>query len=173
MIAIPPAAAGAEEPLRLERAEERKVRLRKALEAGRFSGFTREELAARIERRLIINESQLHDAVIKQEKLEARNLDYPGKAVIAKQALTHKSLLEIVTPAPRGGEKRVFGIPTALEKNGGETILVLRPVSRLPGDNAGQPAAAGSGNQDNADLLKIPLGKISLIRRIKQSLFEE
>jgi hypothetical protein len=124
-----------------------------------------------------VNESQLQDAVIKQEKLEARNLDYPGKAVIAKQALVRKSLLEIAMPDPQGGEFRVFGTPTALVKNGGETILVLRPQATDPKTETRPPEDSSQADVPAAGpavgLVRIPLGKISLIRRIKQSLFEE
>ncbi|MDR2515805.1 MAG: helicase-associated domain-containing protein [Spirochaetaceae bacterium] len=158
--ALPAGEDGAEDGGRTARAGERKERFRKALAAARLPPAVQAELSARIERRLIISEIQLRDAAVKQEKLEARNLDYPGKAVIARQALARKSLLEVVYPAA-GGEQRVFGIPLALEKSGGESVLVLRSLSR-PED------APESGTEE----VRIPLGKISLIRRIKQSLFE-
>jgi hypothetical protein len=175
-------------------ARERKAELRGALEKSRLTGTVKEELNARIERRLIVSESQLHDGVVKQEKLEARNLDYTGKAIIAKQALAYGSLVEIALPEAGSGERRLFGALTALEKNGGETILVLRPVSRSPeipgnsntvADSPGGSNVDGELSQDSdadnnaaekekeTELIKIPLGKISLIRRIKQSLFEE
>ncbi|MDR1908754.1 MAG: helicase-associated domain-containing protein [Spirochaetaceae bacterium] len=141
-------------------AEEEKSRFRRVLEARRFPAPVREDLRARIERRLIVSENQLLDAPLKQEKLEARNLDYTGKIAIAKQALARKSLVEAALPDPAsGGERRIFGVLSGLEKNGGETILVLRPAP---------PAGEGE-----AEPVRIPLGKISLLRRIRQSIFEE
>jgi hypothetical protein len=115
----------------------------------------RDELAARIDRRLVLNESQLRDAAVRYEKLEARGLDYVGKAIIAKQAIALQSPLEIVMPGKSG--ERFFGIPKALEKEGGESVLTLSPLAET----------GGSGG-----LTRIPLGKISLLRRIKKSIFE-
>jgi hypothetical protein len=116
------------------------------------SDFTR--LAARIERRLIVNETQLAGGAVRYEKLEARNLDFAGKTVVAKQAITNGSLVEVVFPTAEG-EKRVLGFPLALEKAQGEGVLVVRP-------------AEGGG-----EVIRLPLGKISLLRRIKQSIFGE
>jgi hypothetical protein len=113
-----------------------------------------DELAARIDRRLILNESQLAGGAVRGEKMEARNLDYVGKTILAKQAIALKSPVEVLWVAPEGGSSRIVGVPGALEKRGGETVLVLKP---LPG----------------GDEIRLPLGKISLLRRIKQSIFGE
>lgn len=129
------------------------------LEQMRLSKEERDELAARIDRRLVLNESQLRDAFIRYEKLEARGLDYVGKAMIARQAIALQSPVELVRPGKSG--ERIFGIPKALEKEGGESILVISPLGHL----------AESGNE-NGDSIRIPLGKISLLRRIKKSIFE-
>lgn len=126
------------------------------LEQMRLSREERAELAARINRKLVLNESQLKEAVVRYEKLEARGLDYVGKAMIAKQAISLQSLVELTGPG-KGGE-RIFGIPKAMEKDGGENILVLSIL-------------ADSGGK-SGELLRIPLGKISLLRRIKKSIFE-
>jgi hypothetical protein len=153
----------------------------------------REELAARIERRLIVNESQLAGGTPRSEKTEARNLDYVGKTTIAKQAIASKSLLEIQWFSPGGGLNRIVGTPQALEKQGGETILVLRPLDSpaadfsapgTPGGPLETPAAPGNPGDPPAapevpeppkapENLKVSLGKISLLRRIKQSIFGE
>ena len=114
----------------------------------------RAELSARIDRRLILCEAQLKDANIRFEKLEARNMDYAGKQNIARQAITQQSPVEIVWS---GKEGRIFGIPKTLEKEGTGLNLVIE----LSGDSENK---AG-------DSLRIPLGKISLIRRIKKSIF--
>ena len=118
----------------------------------RLGKAERDELAARIDRRLILCESQLRDASVRYEKLEARSLDYVGKAIIAKQAIALQSPVEIIRSGK--SEERLFGIPKALEKEGGESILIISPLESV------------------GDSLRIPLWKISLLRRIKKSIFE-
>jgi hypothetical protein len=121
------------------------------LERMRFSKTERDELAARIDRRLVLCEAQLRDASVRYRKLEARGLDFTGKTVIAKQAIVLQSPMELVLPGKNG--KRIFGMPMALEKENDESVLVI--------------SSLGEG-----DILRIPLGKISHLRRIKKSLFE-
>jgi len=111
----------------------------------------RAELSARIDRRLVLCETQLKEASLRFEKLEARNMDYAGKQNIAKQAIAQQSPVEIVHGT--GSGERIFGIPKALEKRGGDSFLVITP--------------AGGKSE-----MIIPLGKISLLRRIKKSIFE-
>jgi len=111
----------------------------------------RAELSARIDRRIVLCETQLKEASLRYEKLEARNMDYAGKQNIAKQAIAQQSPVEIVRGA--GSTERIFGIPKALEKKEGDYVLIVVPA----------------GGQDE---LSIPLGKISLLRRIKKSIFE-
>jgi hypothetical protein len=129
-------------------------RFHSALEKLSLPRDEREELVARIERRLILSESQLTAAPTPREKLEARGLDYVGKTSIAKQAIASKQLVEIVWSGQRGEENRAIGLPNALRKSGGETLLALKPVP-------------------SGDLILLPLGKIGLLRRVKQSLFGE
>ncbi|MFP3043658.1 helicase-associated domain-containing protein [Treponema primitia] len=137
-----------------EKMEQSKERFRAALKRLSLTKGERDELSARIERRLILNESQLVGVSVRYEKLEARGLDYVGKTSIAKQAITSKQLIEIMWSNQDGEVNRVIGIPEAMEKSEGETLLVLKPVP--PGDT-----------------IRLPLGKISLLRRIKQSIFGE
>jgi hypothetical protein len=140
-----------------------KERFRGLLEKMPLGREEREELASRIDRRLVLNDSQLTGASVRYEKLEARMLDYVGKAAIAKQAISSKSPVEVTWSHPQEGIVEVVGIPSALEKTAGESILVLNPLSPQK-----EGAARSSG-----DSLRIPLGKISLLRRIKKSIFGE
>jgi hypothetical protein len=135
-----------------EKAELYRDRFRSVLVKTQIPKPERDELAARIERRLILSESQLTGASVRFEKLEARGLDYVGKTTVAKQALASKSLLEILWPGSGEETNRIMGIPVALEKQGGETLLVLKPMPQ-------------------GEELRLPLGKISLLRRIKHSIF--
>jgi hypothetical protein len=181
-----------------DRGEGRKKRLKglqDRLAAMPLGRAEKDELAARIKRRLVLSESQLEGASVRYEKREARLLDYVGKASIAKQAIASKSLLEIHWPHPEKGTVETMGIPTALEKSGGESILVIS-TGGGPGDD---PAWKGSGEAVRVsgnmpripeefgvpkeslripgksgipmESLRIPLGKISLMRRIKKSIF--
>jgi hypothetical protein len=148
-------------------AEGCKERFRAVLEKMDLPKAEREELAARIERRLVLNESQLRGASFRYEKLEARGLDYVGKAAIAKQAIASKSLLEVLWPDPGGGTNKALGIPEALEKQRGESVLILKPLSSGKED-PGKPFP-----EERVESIRLPLGKISLLRRIKQSIFGE
>jgi hypothetical protein len=65
---------------------------------------------------------------------------------------------------PDGAINRVIGKPETLEKSGGETLLVLNPV---PGGSSVQ------GTLVPGEVIRLPLGKIALLRRIKQSIFGE
>ncbi|MDR1351658.1 MAG: helicase-associated domain-containing protein [Treponema sp.] len=142
-------------------AEERKEKLREALRKSGLPKPDQDELAARIERRQIVSESQLTGGLARHEKLEARNLDYVGKTIVAKQAIASGSLVEVLLPSLEGGEKRIMGTPQALEKSGGETVLVLRPLTR----------GGGQSKEKQEEEMRIPLGKIGLLRWIKQSIF--
>jgi hypothetical protein len=122
------------------------------LDKMKLSETEKNELSARIDRRLVLCEAQLKDADIRYEKLEARHMDYAGKQNIAKQAISQKSPVHI-TWQFKNREKEMFGIPRTLEKQGNDLILVINDV--------------------NDELLRIPLAKISLLRRIKKSIFEK
>jgi hypothetical protein len=157
-----------------------KERFRAALDRLKVPRQERDELAARIERRLILHESQLAGAVIRGEKLEARGLDYVGKAAIAKQAIALKSLVEVSWTQPGGETSQALGIVAALEKKEGESVLVLNPVPGEERPREERPGAApANGPEERGEAprrskeLRLPLGKISLLRRIKQSIFEE
>lgn len=136
-----------------------KENFRRILEPMKLSKQERDELLARIDRRLILTESQLEGASLRYEKLEARGIDYAGKTAIARQAIDSGSLLEVTWPGgPAGDLERITGIAQALEKKENENLLVLR---------------SGEKHDKNARVIRIPLGKISLLRRIKQSIFGE
>jgi hypothetical protein len=147
-------------------AEALKKRFHAALEKLGLPKQEQEELASRIERRLVLSEAQLAGAVIRYEKLEARGLDYVGKASIAKQAIAVRALVEVLWTGPGGEQDRFLGIPSALEKKDGENVLVLKP----PPEHG---ARKDRGRLREEEVIRLPLGKISLLRRIKQSIFED
>jgi hypothetical protein len=141
-----------------ENAESIKQNFRKTLEKMKLNKQERDELLARIERRIVLSNAQLDGASLRYEKLEARGLDYSGKLTIAKQAIETGSLLEVSWPGQDGELNRTAGIPEALEKKEGDSILVLR---------------SGGNSENNTRVFRIPLGKISLLRRVKKSIFGE
>lgn len=128
--------------------------LHATLERKTFTKEQKEELSARIERRLILDESQLVAAAVRYEKLEARGLDYVGKVRLAEQALSQGSLVELFWRGPRGEALRAIVRPLVLEKSG--TEVMLRAESYPEGE-----------------VFTLPVGKISLLRRLKRSIFGE
>jgi hypothetical protein len=166
----------------LQDGEKIKERYRHFLERKKLPGEQREELLKRIERKLIINESQLSEAHFRPEKTEARGLDYAGKANILKQAIASESLVEVTWPHPEFGISKTLGFPEALEKSGSDSVLVLKPYSGST--SGGEPYGAPSGTARSvrapagdpggrAESLRIPIAKISLLRRIKKSIYSE
>ena len=150
-----------------------KENFRKVLEKMKLEKQERDELNARIERRLVVSETQLEKASLRYEKLEARGLDYPGKLSIAKHALESGSQVELIWPSPGGGSSQAIGFVEALEKKEGESILIFRnPANyiRNPGNSIRIP---GNTIRIPGNTIRIPLGKISFIRRIKKSIFGE
>ena len=154
---------------------------RRILEKMKLTKQEREELAARIDRRLVLSEVQLTGSYLRYEKLEARGLDYAGKLMIAKQAAAAGSLVEASWPGPGGKINRSVGRVQALEKKEEENILVLSnseneapgasgDTVRIHGDTVRIP---GDTVRIPGNTVRIPVGKISLLRRIKQSIFGE
>ena len=133
-------------------AAERLDALRAALAAKPLPKDQRDELAARLERRVVLAPTQLVGAAVRYEKLEAKGLDYVGKVRVAEQAIAIGSFVEMFWRGPKGEPNRALGAPIALEKNGGEVELVVDPAPR-------------------GERIKVAVGKISLIRRIKRSIF--
>jgi hypothetical protein len=137
---------------RQTKAAEYKAQFQTALKEARLTQAEKEELTSRIERRLIVSTEQLKSG-FHIDKLEARGLDFTGKANIAKQAVAGKSIIEItLSNTASGGSHTITGSAEALEKQGSETILVFKDA------------------EDK--LSRIPVGKISVLRRIKNSIFD-
>jgi hypothetical protein len=155
---IPGASAGSVPAHICENSSEIKSRFRSIIEKMQLNETEQTELSARIERRLVLCDAQLKDAEIRYEKLEARHMDYAGKQNIAKQAISGASPVEAVWSS-KGTEEKIFGIPQTLEKSGNELILVINTT-------------AANTDKKNTNQVRIPLAKISLLRRIKKSIFE-
>jgi hypothetical protein len=114
----------------------------------------KQELMARIDRGLIFSGEQLQKLALPgtfpYEKNEAHGMDYSGKLSIAKNAAASRGMVEIVWHA-EDGEKRAVCVIECIEKKQTGDILGIR---------ADQVA------------LKVPLGKVTVIRKMKQSIFD-
>ncbi|MDR2097939.1 MAG: hypothetical protein LBP37_05400 [Spirochaetaceae bacterium] len=162
-ISAPRAAAETAQEDSYRYAEKYKDDFRAFLDGLNYSQMEHEELAARIERRLIISRRQLSGAFIRYEKREAHGLDYAGKLALVKQSILSNEALEVIVQDLNGAEKYIRGVPLTLEKSEGELTLSLK----LPeGDDS-----EFEGYSESGGLVKISMGKIRIIRRIKQSIF--
>jgi hypothetical protein len=141
-----------------EKSDEQKDHFRTILAKMKIPKDQRDELAARIERGLILIDEQMNESSVKYEKLEARGLDYVGKYNIAKQAIAARAFLEVHWSDENGFVQKIFGIPSSIEKTNGEAVLIMHRENN-------------ENSQDS--IIRIVLGKISLLRRIKQSIFGE
>ncbi|MDR1468415.1 MAG: hypothetical protein LBT00_03905 [Spirochaetaceae bacterium] len=115
-----------------------------------------QELLSRIDRGLIFCEEQLKKlslpGTFPYEKNKARGMDYSGKLLIAKNAFVSGIPVEI-TWQTDGKERSMVCTIARLEKNHLGDMLILY-----------KDGLHGT--------LEIPLGKVSVIKRIKQSIFE-
>jgi hypothetical protein len=102
---------------------------------------------------VVLSESQLVGAAVRYEKLEAKGLDNVGKVRVAEQAISAGSLLELFWRGPKGEPNR------AREPR--------RPGKKRRGGGAG-PGSGAAGRT-----LRVAVGRISVIRRIKRSIFGE
>jgi hypothetical protein len=120
------------------------------LKKRRFSEREQEEIADRIEKRFIVHETQIASIPESAIKVEARGLDYAGKLNIAKQAVTLHRPVEITFTAADGTREVLSCRLLSMEKNGGDVQLVIA---------------------DNQVEKKLPIGKVSIIRLLRQSIF--
>jgi hypothetical protein len=115
-----------------------------------------QELLLRIDMGLIFCEEQLKKLALPgtfpYEKNKAGGMDYSGKLLIAKSAFLNGIPVEISWPA--GSKERTFICTiTRIDRRFSNDVLILSRV-------------------DHNSIWEIPLSKVSMIRRIKQSIFE-
>ncbi len=135
------------------RGEELKEKLRSTMEKQKLSEKSRRVIDSYIEHKLILFPEQVGAHLIEDELTEARGLDYTGKVRIIEESVSKNfELLEIVLRMQAGKPKRMLLRPQKLER--GERELYLHGF-RLP----------------HGEAEKIPVGKISYVKRWKNSLF--
>lgn len=126
--------------------------LHNALEATAVTSEQRQELAARVDRKLILSPEQLRPEALKSEKTEARGLDYVGKVRIIEQAVrSGNSFLEVVERAEDGSPVRHLLEPGELQKESDELYLL---AYELP---------------DRSEI-RLRVRKLGLVRRIRGGL---
>ena len=82
-----------------------------------------QELALRIERKLILFPEQIRSDLVPTYGVEARGLDYIGKIRIAEQAIRDKELLEVIMRDTDGSPRRMLVHPREIKESGGDLML--------------------------------------------------
>ncbi|TVQ24386.1 MAG: hypothetical protein EA382_08605 [Spirochaetaceae bacterium] len=144
-------ASSSEEPARLGRREP-SAQLKAALESADLSDDQRREMAARIDRKLIITAEQISPEVVRSERSEAKGFDYVGKVRLIEQAIrTGASHLETIERSADGEPIRRLVEPVEIRRTGDELILHGR---ELPG----------------REPVELRIRKLGLVRRIRAGL---
>ncbi len=111
------------------------------------------ELSARIRKKLILFPDQIRNATARQDRVEAKGLDYVGKVRLIEQALASGTdLLEILERSERGTTRKLLVRPEKVAKAGSDLLLHGRS---LPEETA----------------VQIKVRKIVLLRKLRSSLF--
>lgn len=122
------------------------------LEDRPLSSEQREELTARVRRKLIVSADQIVAGALRTEKTEARGLDYVGKVRVIEHAIrTGTSFLEIIERTDDGSPRRRLVEPHSLAKQGDELLL---SGEELPERNA----------------VELRVRKLGLVRRLRAGL---
>lgn len=85
----------------------------------------KESLAHRISSRLILSETQLKNAAIRTEILEAEGMDFSGKVHLIEAAVKDEDLMELQLPSPdgKGGFFTIVGHPLSISRQPGEAVM--------------------------------------------------
>lgn len=106
----------------------------------------KEGLLDRIERRIIVNASQLNGNTVRFERLEATGMDYQGKLHIISESIQAKNLLEIRME----DEPVIIGMPVSLMKHENDADLEI------------------SMEDDSSRIIAV--GKIAYLKKLKKNL---
>lgn len=111
-----------------------------------------EGLHFRLSRRILLLPDQLQGSSVKVEQFEASGMDFVGKIHVAEQAISHGSVLKL-TYIQQGQEpKIVVGIPVAIKKDQGDSLVVLQ-------------------DKIKKEVTSHSLGQAHIVRRIQGSIF--
>jgi len=126
--------------------------LLRKLETSGIKGDEKKEIEARIQRKLIIIESQINRGIIRPEITEAKGMNFQGKVRLIESALSNSSDRLELTYYTSTGVNSVLVQPAELLKEEKERTLIGKI---LPDE----------------ELIKIKISKISKVKKIRSSLF--
>ncbi|MDA3810319.1 MAG: helicase-associated domain-containing protein [Spirochaetaceae bacterium] len=126
--------------------------LLKKLQTSGISGDEKKEIEARINRKLIIMESQINRGIIRPEITEAKGMNFQGKIRLIESALLNSSDRLELTHYTQDGVNIILLQPIELLKEEKERTLIGKI---LPDD----------------EIIKIKVSKISRVKKIRSSLF--
>ncbi|MFP4619027.1 MAG: hypothetical protein ACLFMZ_09325 [Spirochaetaceae bacterium] len=136
-----------------EREKSIKEELGKTTERLGLNANQKREILNFIDNKLVLFPEQIGLHILSGEITEARGIDYSGKVRIVEQSVSNShDLLEIVIRMPTGKPKRMLLLPERLEKGDKELYVNGK---ELP----------------NGEMQRVPVGKISYVKRWKSSLF--
>ncbi len=143
------------DPLKFSDAGAAKKGLLEALEKLQLPGDRKSELEGKIRSGIILFAEQLFYAPGGKEKTEARGIDFAGKVRLIEQAIASgEEYLEAVERLANGDPLRRVLRPLGIERSGTELWVV---GTNVPGN----------------DKVRIRIGKLSLVRKIKGSDYVE
>jgi hypothetical protein len=111
----------------------------------------KQEIALRIDRKLILFPEQIREDITSHFGTEARGLDYLGKIRLIEQAIAAGDMLEVITRSATGSPQRIMVQPREIVQNGNDLMLRARQEPDLQG-------------------VRIRIRKISLVRRLSGTL---
>lgn len=101
-----------------------------------------EGLQLRIQRKIVLNPSQLIGQSVRHERYEANGMDFQGKIHIIEHAIANGNMIELIYDDANSedGKKSILGNPIAIEKQVGDNFLKLRiePSQEIQSFSIGQ-----------------------------------
>ena len=98
--------------------------LKENLKTLELDKLQKESLAHRISSRLILSESQLKNASIRTEILEADGMDFAGKVHLIEAAVKEEDMMELQMPSADGkGFFTLVGKPLSISRQPGEAVM--------------------------------------------------
>ena len=99
-------------------------RLKESLSLQDMNKAQKESLSHRISSRLILSETQLKNASIRTEILEADGMDFTGKVHLIEAAVKDEDMMELQLPAADGKNFfTIVGIPLGISRQPGEAVM--------------------------------------------------
>lgn len=113
-----------------------------------------EGLRLRIQRKIILNPSQLRPESVKAERIEAGGMDFQGKVHVIEYAVSTGNMIELVydDSNSENGTKELLGTPIAIEKHTGDYMVKIRI-------------------EPSKEIQTLSIGRARTVKRIRGSIF--